>query len=74
MLPDYICKLSEHSYKVVKAVNICISSADFGEWMLYSADGELLAIGHTNNMTIYPGFVWDGSTVIGKLYEDAYTI
>ena len=47
---------------------------DLGEWELINPAGQLVAKCKGSRVTILPGYLWDGSTVIGSVYEDDVTL
>ena len=60
-------------YKLTKKVIFC-TGYPLGEWDLYSPDGQLMVQCRASIVVVYPGYMWDGSTVIGEYYEDEQTM
>ena len=60
-------------YKLTKKVIFC-AGYPLGEWDLYSPDGQLMVQCRASIVVVYTGYMWDGSTVVGKYYEDEVTL
>lgn len=48
--------------------------SNFGKWYLEEPGGEKVAIVENNKLIVKEGYMWDGSTVVGKYYEDIKTL
>lgn len=51
-----------------------VSQYNLGRWSLYTPDGNIVADCNGNIVNIYKGYMWDGSTVVGSVYEDDITL
>lgn len=75
---DYIdlalADIKGNTYKVTKPVKYWCQNMMVGKWKMYDKKGTLVAEADIDTVTIYPGYVWDGCTIIGLLYEDKYTL
>lgn len=47
---------------------------DLGKWELFNPQGQLVARCNGSKVTVLPGYLWDGTTVIGYIYEDPVTM
>ena len=47
---------------------------DLGKWELFNPQGQLVARCNGSKVTVLPGYLWDGTTVIGYVYEDPVTM
>ena len=47
---------------------------DLGEWELLNPQGQVVARCEGSKVTVLPGYLWDGTTVIGSIYEDPVTM
>lgn len=47
---------------------------DLGEWELVNPQGQLVAKCEGSKVSVFPGYLWDGSTVVGSIYEDSVTM
>lgn len=47
---------------------------DLGEWELVNPAGQLVAKCEGSKVSVFPGYLWDGSTVVGSIYEDPVTM
>ena len=47
---------------------------DLGEWELINPAGQLVAKCEGSKVSVFPGYLWDGSTVVGSIYEDPVTM
>lgn len=74
-MTDYIKKISDgkYSYEITKEHKFIVPDMEVGCWDCYYAD-KLVASGRHNTLTVYPGYQWDGCTVIGKIYENEVTL
>lgn len=61
------------NYKLTKKV-IFVTGCYLGYWDLLTPDGQLVAKCRASIVTVLPDYMWDGSTVIGKHYEDDVTL
>lgn len=73
---QYILFDSEHSFKYCLKEDVSYNiQQDFGKWKLIDPiSGLISAICRNNIITVYKGYLWDGSTVIGDYYEDYETL
>lgn len=53
---------------------IIVVNYNLGYWDLYTPEGKKAASCNGKVIVAYPGYMWDGSTVIGAFYEDEVTI
>lgn len=60
-------------YKLIQKV-IFVTGEQLGYWDLYTPDNHLVASCRGSIVQIFEGYMWDGSTVIGKYYEDEVTL
>lgn len=60
-------------YKLTEKVIFC-TGYFIGNWDLYSPEGQLVAYSRASIVVVYPGYMWDGSTIIGEYYEDDITL
>ena len=47
---------------------------DLGEWELINPTGQVVAKCEGSKVTVFPGYLWDGTTVLGSIYEDPVTM
>lgn len=48
---------------------------NLGKWQLINPiENEVVVICDRNELTVKSGYMWDGSTVVGKYYEDEQTL
>lgn len=60
-------------YKLLQKV-IFATGTELGKWELYTPDNVIVAKCFGSVVVAYPNYMWDGSTVIGKYYEDEITL
>lgn len=60
-------------YKLIQKV-IFVTGENLGYWDLYTPNNELVASCRGSIVQVFEGYMWDGSTVIGKYYEDEVTL
>lgn len=60
-------------YKLLQKV-IFATGTELGKWELYTPDNIVVAKCFGSVVVAYPNYMWDGSTVIGKYYEDEVTL
>ena len=47
---------------------------NLGEWELINPTGQVVAKCKGSKVSVFPGYLWDGSTVVGSIYEDPVTM
>lgn len=47
---------------------------DLGEWELINPTGQVVAKCEGSKVSVFSGYLWDGSTIIGSIYEDSITM
>lgn len=62
-----------YSYRLLQKV-IFVTGKNLGKWELRTPDNIVVAKSLGSVVIVYPGYMWDGSTVIGKYYEDEVTL
>ena len=60
-------------YKLLQKI-IFATGTELGKWELYTPDNIIVAKCFGSVVVVYPNYMWDGSTVIGKYYEDEVTL
>lgn len=72
----YIIFSSEYDFKFILNEEMTFNlECDLGKWQLLDPKTEeVVAICDNNVVTVKVGYMWDGSTVIGKYYEDFETL
>lgn len=60
-------------YKLIQKV-IFVTGEQLGYWDLYTPDNHLVVSCRGSIVQVFDGYMWDGSTVIGKYYEDEVTL
>lgn len=63
----------EFHYKLLSK-KIFITNYNLGEWELLTPENKLVAKSFGTVVVVFPGYMWDGSTVIGNYYEDEVTL
>ena len=53
---------------------IFATGEQLGYWDMYTPDGKLVAKCRGSIVSVLPGYMWDGSTVVGEYYEDGVTL
>ena len=53
---------------------IFATGEQLGYWDMFTPDGKLVARCRGSIVSVLPGYMWDGSTVVGKYYEDEVTL
>ena len=53
---------------------IFATGEQLGYWDMYTPDGKLVAKCRGSIVSVLPGYMWDGSTVVGEYYEDEVTM
>ena len=53
---------------------IFATGEQLGYWDMYTPDGKLVARCRGSIVSVLPGYMWDGSTVVGEYYEDEVTM
>lgn len=53
---------------------IFATGEQLGYWDVFTPDGKLVARCRGSIVSVLPGYMWDGSTVVGEYYEDEVTI
>lgn len=73
---QYIIYSSETDFKFRLNEEVIFDlKKNLGKWQLVDPiSKEPVAICHNNILTIKEGYMWDGSTVVGKYYEDECTL
>lgn len=62
-----------YKYRLLNKITFIINK-DLGRWELRTPDNIVAAKCLGSIIIVYPGYMWDGSTVIGKYYEDEVTL
>ena len=62
-----------YSYRLLQKV-IFVTGKELGKWELRTPDNIVVAKCLGSIVIVYPGYMWDGSTVIGEYYEDEVTM
>jgi hypothetical protein len=60
-------------YRLTKK-RIFVTGHKLGNWELVTPNNEIVAKCDGSIVIAYPNYMWDGSTVIGKYYEDEETL
>lgn len=64
----------DFKYRLKEEVSFKVSK-NLGNWNLISPQtNEIVASCAENTVTVYEGYMWDGSTVVGDYYEDEATL
>lgn len=64
----------DFKYRLKEEVSFKVSK-NLGNWNLISPQtNEIVASCIENTVTVYEGYMWDGSTVVGDYYEDEATL
>ena len=67
--------VDEESYNyILTEKKIYATGYQLGHWELLTPEGLLVARCNGSIVTIFSGYMWDGSTIVGKLYEDDVTL
>lgn len=53
---------------------IFATGEQLGYWDMYTPDGKLVARCRGSIVSVLPGYMWDGSTIVGEYYEDEVTM
>lgn len=62
-----------YKYQLLKK-EIFITGHELGRWTLVSPDNVMVARSYGNVVEIFPGYMWDGCTLVGEYYEDESTL
>lgn len=62
-----------YKYRLSKRA-IFVTHYNLGFWNLVTPTGEVVANCNGNVIIVYPNYMWDGTTVIGNVYEDKMTL
>lgn len=62
-----------YKYRLLQKV-IFVTGKELGKWELRAPDDIVVAKCLGSIVVVYPGYMWDGSTVIGEYYEDGVTL
>ena len=62
-----------YSYRLLQKV-VFVTGKNLGKWELRTPENIVVAKSLGSIVVVYPGYMWDGSTVIGKYYEDKVTL
>ncbi|MBQ7820544.1 MAG: hypothetical protein IJ341_12720 [Bacteroidales bacterium] len=60
-------------YRLIKK-KIFATGYNFGNWELRTPENKVVAKCMGSIIVAYPNYMWDGSTVVGKYYEDEITL
>jgi hypothetical protein len=60
-------------YQLIEKV-IFVTGKELGKWELRTPDNIVVAKSLGSVVIVYPGYMWDGSTIIGEYYEDKVTL
>ena len=63
----------EYSYCLLQK-KIYVTGYNLGHWELRTPENTVVAKCLGSIVVVYPGYMWDGSTVIGEYYEDKVTL
>lgn len=63
----------KYKYRLLQKV-IFVTGKELGKWELRTPDDIVVAKCLGSIVVVYPGYMWDGSTVIGEYYEDGVTL
>jgi hypothetical protein len=62
-----------YKYRLLNKITFIINK-DLGRWELRTPNNIVVAKCLGSIIIVYPGYMWDGSTVIGNYYEDEATL
>lgn len=62
-----------YKYSLTKK-KIFVTGENLGYWNLCNPDGLIVAKCMSGVVAVYPGYMWDGSTIVGDYYEDEVTL
>lgn len=62
-----------YEYRLLQKV-IFVTGKELGKWELRTPDDIVVAKSLGSIVVVYPGYMWDGSTVVGQYYEDEVTL
>ena len=62
-----------YEYRLLNKM-IFVTGKELGKWELRTPDNIVVAKCLGSIVVIYPGYMWDGSTVVGQYYEDEITL
>jgi hypothetical protein len=62
-----------YEYRLLQKV-IFVTGKELGIWELRTPDDIVVAKSLGTIVVVYPGYMWDGSTVVGQYYEDEVTL
>lgn len=62
-----------YKYKLLQKV-IFATGTELGKWELYTPENIIVAKCFGSVIVVFPNYMWDGSTVVGKYYEDEATL
>ena len=63
----------EYSYRLLQK-KVYATGYNLGRWELRTPENVIAARCLGSVVIVYPGYMWDGSTVIGEYYEDEVTL
>jgi hypothetical protein len=63
----------EYSYRLLRKM-IYVTGYNLGRWELRTPENVIVARCQGSVVVVYPGYMWDGSTVMGEYYEDEVTL
>ena len=65
----------EESYSyILTAKKIFATGYQLGHWELFTPEGVRVVKCDGSIVTVFSGYMWDGSTVVGNFYEDDVTL
>lgn len=70
---DFSSSGESYKYRLLEKV-IFVSTHNLGKWELYTPENDKVATCNGKIITVFPGYMWDGLTVIGAIYEDEITL
>lgn len=62
-----------YEYRLLQKV-IFVTGKELGIWELRTPDDVVVAKSLGTIVVVYPGYMWDGSTIVGQYYEDEVTL
>lgn len=62
-----------YEYRLLQKV-IFVTGKELGIWELRTPDDIVVAKSLGTIVVVYPGYMWDGSTIVGQYYEDEVTL
>jgi hypothetical protein len=63
----------KYSYRLLRK-KVYVTGYNLGRWELRTPENVIVARCLGSVVVVYPGYMWDGSTVIGEYYEDEITL